>query len=169
MRDVTTRQSSANGGEQAVREQPDEEFQQVMALSVQDREFAFGQPQIPRHGEHVDERRTNVAVLCVDLGQDFEGLARNGQDADYLSGLESLVDAGQDGQTEAPSRALGGGVETAGIVLRQAVLSDRQDLPLLDGVPLRAGERHDGGTIPCRRYPPQGRDGRSRVGRRRRP
>ena len=133
VREVTTRHPSTNGGKQAVREQPDEEFQQVMPLGVQGSQLAFGYPEVPRHGEHADERRAYLAVLAVDLGQDFDRPARNGQDADDLSGLEAVVSAGQDcgfGQTKPPGRALREGVEPFGLVLRQATLTDRQTPPL---------------------------------------
>ena len=77
VREVTTRHPSTNGGKQAIREQPDEEFQQVMPLGVQGSQLAFGYPEVPRHGEHADERRAHFAVLSVDLGQDFDSPAGN--------------------------------------------------------------------------------------------
>ena len=163
------RHPSTNGGEQAVREQPDQQLQQVMALGVQGRKLAVGYPQVPRHCEHADECRTHGAIVPVDLGQDFDGAAGNGQDADDLSGLESLVGAGQDsgvGQTEVPGRAFGGGVEPSGVTFRQAGLADRQGLPFPDRLPIPVGERHHGETIPRRQHPPAIRTDLSRVGRR---
>ena len=115
MREVTTRHPSSDGGEQALCEQPDQELEQVIALGVQGRQLAFGHPQIRRHGEHADERCAYGTIFPVDLGQDFDGATWNGEDADNLSGLETLVSAGEDGgfrQPQALSRAFGGGVES---------------------------------------------------------
>ena len=93
--EVPARHPPTNGGKQAVGEQPDEEFEQIMPLCVQAREFALHHPQIPRDRKHADERRSYIAVLRLDLGEDLDGPSGNGKDADDLSGLESLMGAGQ--------------------------------------------------------------------------
>ena len=123
-------------------------------------------PEVPRHGEHADERTAYLAVLAVDLGQDFDRPTRNGEDTYDLPGLETLVSADQDGgfgQFEVPGRAFGGGVESSGVTFRQAGPVDRQSLPFPEGYPSPAGECHGEGTIPCRRYPPTMRTRLSRV------
>ena len=87
-----------------------------------------------------------------------------------LSGLETLVSAGQDGgfgQSEVPGRVFGGRVESSGVTFRQAGLADRQGLPLPEGLLFPAGECHGGGTIPRRRNPAPVRHFLSPVERRR--
>ena len=95
MREVPARHPATNGRKQAVCEQPDEEFEQVVPLRVQAREIALRHPQVPRHREHVNERRTYVAVLRIDLGEDLDCPPGNGKDADDLSGPETPMGAGQ--------------------------------------------------------------------------
>ena len=92
-------------------EQPDEDFQKIAPLRRQGCELAIGHKQAVSHGEHVDERPADGVVVPVDLGQDFEGLPRNGEDADDLLRLQAAVDAGQNGRlvAESPAGAFGEG------------------------------------------------------------
>ena len=92
---------------------PDEELQEIAPLRVQSRELSVGHPQAVGHGEHVDERPADGAVVPVDLGQDFEGLPWNGEDADDLRRFQdavgAAVGAGQNGwlPVESPTGTLG--------------------------------------------------------------
>ena len=119
MPDVAAGQAAPHGGEQPVREQPDEELQEIAPLRVQGRELSVGHPQVAGHGEHVEERPADgavlsvAAVLYIDLGQDLEGLPRNGEDADDLRRFQdavgTAVGAGQNGwlPVESPAGTLG--------------------------------------------------------------
>ena len=58
------------------------------ATHRQGREFVIGHAQAVSHGEHVDERFADDIAVPVDLRQGFEGLPRNGEDADDLCRLQ---------------------------------------------------------------------------------
>ena len=98
MSEVAAGQSSPNRHQQAIREEPNEEFEEVVLLGVQGGEITLGYLDVPRDGEHANERYAYGVVVPINLGQDLERSPWYGEEADDLSRLESLMSASQNGR-----------------------------------------------------------------------
>ena len=132
---IAPRQPASHGGEQSRGEQADEQLQQIVPLRAQRRHLAFGHAQIPRHGEHPDQRHPHGAVVTVDLGQDFQGGAGRCQNAHNLTGPDPGGGTREDRVFRKPEPlgcAFGDAVQPFGVTLRETVVADAQLFPLAD-------------------------------------